>query len=116
MTGRTPVDPGLQIERTELAWRRTALSIAIGALLSLRVLPPALPGDAAGWGLAPGAVGLLSACALWLAAHRRRSRVEAALHRGSSDLPGGGLPFALAVLTIGFGVIAVAVAVIAGAR
>lgn len=121
MTGYGPFDPGLQIERTELAWRRTALSIAIGSLLSLRVLPLALPADVTVWGLIPGAIGLLGACVLWLAAHRRQVRVNAAMHHASEgaargDLPGGGLPFALAALTVGLGVFALAVALIAGLR
>jgi hypothetical protein len=45
-----PGDRGLQIERTGLAWRRTSLGVAVGALLCLRVLPPRL-----------GAVGVLLA-------------------------------------------------------
>ncbi len=37
-----PGDRGLQPERTSLAWRRTALSVAVGSLVGLRVLPPHL--------------------------------------------------------------------------
>jgi len=33
---RPPRDPGLQGERTALSWNRTALSIAVNALLALR--------------------------------------------------------------------------------
>ena len=45
-----PTGPGLAQERTAFAWRRTALSVAVGSLLCLRVLPPHL--GAAGWALA----------------------------------------------------------------
>lgn len=50
-------DPGLQGERTALAWNRTALSIGVNALLVLR----------AGWSSGPAAVSAL-ALALLLAA------------------------------------------------
>ncbi|ALJ21311.1 DUF202 domain-containing protein [Microbacterium sp. No. 7] len=82
MTG--PVDPGLQPERTELAWRRTALAIGIGSLLALRILPEALGGAA--WALC-GVVGLLVAAALWIAARRRYHSAAAALAR-TGRMPG----------------------------
>jgi hypothetical protein len=98
-------DPGLQPERTELAWRRTTLSLAVGSLLSLRLLPDTL-GDAL-W-VTPGAVlALMSGC-LWLAARsvaRRRCR---ALLRGelTNGMPGGGILFGLAIVTAGLGLLA----------
>ncbi|WP_406250288.1 DUF202 domain-containing protein [Microbacterium sp. M] len=66
---RTPVsppgtrifDPGLQPERTELAWRRTALSLSVGSLLALKLLPEAL--DSA-LGVLPGVVGFILASSL----------------------------------------------------
>ena len=99
-------DPGLQPERTELAWRRTALAVAVGSLISLRVLPLMLPQSAA-WGLAPGVLGLLAACGIWGAARRRQLRLRAALRKEAfAGVPGGGLLLALTVLCAAFGVLA----------
>ncbi|GAA2751745.1 DUF202 domain-containing protein [Amnibacterium kyonggiense] len=92
-----PQDPGLQPERTELSWRRTLLALAVGALVSVRVLPPVL----GGWTVATGLLGVLAAAVLWLLARRRHASV-AAVFRGSvaaTAMPGGGLLLALTVFT-----------------
>lgn len=107
-------DPGLQPERTELAWRRTALAIAVGSLLSLRVFPLVLPTGAEGWGFAPGVLGVATAALLWIAARRRQRRTTAVLTaRASGPLPGGGLPLVLTVFATGFGVVALALVIVA---
>jgi uncharacterized membrane protein YidH (DUF202 family) len=61
-------DPGLQPERTSLAWRRTALSVAVGSLVALRVLPESLHHPI--W-YVPGFLGVLFAAWLWRVSHRR---------------------------------------------
>ena len=107
-------DPGLQPERTELAWRRTALAIAIGSLLSLRVFPLVLPTGAEGWGLVPGVLGVGTAALLWIAARRRQRRTTAVLTaRRSGPLPGGVLPLVLTVFATGFGIVALALVMVA---
>ncbi|WP_270364830.1 DUF202 domain-containing protein [Microbacterium algeriense] len=107
-------DPGLQPERTELAWRRTALAIAIGSLLSLRVFPLVLPTGAEGWGLVPGVLGVGTAALLWMAARRRQRRTTAVLTaRTSGPLPGGVLPLVLTVFATGFGIVALALVMVA---
>ncbi|MFD6174843.1 DUF202 domain-containing protein [Streptomyces coeruleorubidus] len=61
-------DPGLQPERTRLAWRRTTLSGTASAVLAVKT---ALHGGAS----APGLVACALCCVLWLGflsiAHRR---------------------------------------------
>ncbi|MFD3454079.1 DUF202 domain-containing protein [Streptomyces sp. NPDC058691] len=70
-----PRDPGLQPERTRLAWRRTTLSFAVAALLAGR--------EALLHGGPAGAIGGVALCALvWLAftavAQRRIAVLDAA--------------------------------------
>ncbi|MBM7412060.1 putative membrane protein [Clavibacter michiganensis] len=94
-----PSDPGLQPERTALAWRRTALALVAGSLLGLRVLPTLL-GAA---GLVVAAAGVIAALAVLTTAHLRYRRVHRILTAGSVDpgtgLPGGALPALVAALT-----------------
>ena len=80
----SPADPGLQPERTSLAWRRTALSVAVGSLIGLRVLPPEL----GAFGYVVSVLGLVWSLDLALLA-RRRHREASLLVRspGSSGTP-----------------------------
>jgi uncharacterized membrane protein YidH (DUF202 family) len=108
-----PFDPGLQPERTALAWRRTALALVAGSLLGLRALPTLL-GSA---GLVMAAAGVILALAVLATAHRRYRRVHRILTAGPADpdrpvpLPGGALPALVAALTACAGLAALALAV-----
>ena len=104
----TPFDPGLQPERTALAWRRTALSVAVGSLAAGRLLEPLLGG--VGWVLA--VAGVASGFGLLLAAGRRAALVDRAL-AATGDLrtePGAGLLAAAAVVAVLVGVAGLVVA------
>ena len=83
----TVFDPGLQPERTVLAWRRTALSLVVASTLSARLMAPALGAEAVA--VVSGA-GLGLALVLVVAAARRRRGVEASLreHGDLSQAPG----------------------------
>jgi uncharacterized membrane protein YidH (DUF202 family) len=87
-------DPGLQPERTELAWRRTSLAVTVGALVALRLLPPTL----GSWSISVGLVGLVMAVLIWVLAYRRARHTNQALHE-RGQLPGGGLLLLLATAT-----------------
>jgi uncharacterized membrane protein YidH (DUF202 family) len=88
-------DPGLQPERTELAWRRTTLALAVGALVALRLLPPAL----GSWSIIVGLAGLVLAVLIWVLAYRRAHHTNHALRHNYGQLPGGGLLLLLAAIT-----------------
>ena len=93
MTPTGLFDPGLQPERTDLAWRRTVLALVVGALISLRLLPPVL----GSWSLAVGLVGLLLTGVTWILARRRSQLIQAALLTAPEPLPGAA-PLLLLVL------------------
>ncbi|MDQ2584984.1 DUF202 domain-containing protein [Saccharothrix yanglingensis] len=75
-----PRDPGLQPERTALAWRRTGLSLVVGSLVVVRLVDaPVGP-----W---LGGVGLAVTGALWIAGERRgRVLCDRAAHPGAALL------------------------------
>lgn len=73
MTGSR--DPGLQPERTELAWRRTALSAAACSALLLHTAAR----SGWGFGVIPGVLTAVVALAVAVAG-RRRSRGGGRLH------------------------------------
>jgi len=95
MTTDEPLfDPGLQPERTELAWRRTALAIGAGSLVTMRVLPELMA--SALWVL-PGLAGVGFSVWLWVRAHARYVRVTRVLTGGADgSAPDAGLLITLA--------------------
>ncbi|WP_233571883.1 DUF202 domain-containing protein [Cellulomonas triticagri] len=81
--------PGAQPERTALAWRRTALSVAVGALLAARVLEP-WAGPAV-WLLA--LAGLGAAVGLGVTGARRARRWAEVVDDARPEVgPGSGTP------------------------
>ena len=116
-TGRShrPFDAGLQPERTALAWRRTALAVAVGSLAALRILPEVL----GLWALVPAALGAAVSLVALIVSQRRYRRIHTILTTSDSDrvaLSGGALPAALAVATVAGGIMALAAAVQLGQR
>jgi hypothetical protein len=104
-------DPGLQPERTALAWRRTGIAVAVGAAAATRAFLPAL-------GLGAVVIGLLGLCLatlLVLGSVRRVRRAEAALLQDGSLVagPGGRLIAAVCAACTALGVAALALVVAA---
>ncbi len=93
-------DPGLQPERTALAWRRTGLALGGGSLLLARVL--AESSGALPLGLAVGAFGVLAAVLILVAVERRYRSHHHRLMAAKGErirLAGGGLPAIVAATT-----------------
>lgn len=107
-------DPGLQPERTALAWRRTALAVLVGSAAGARLLAPQLGPLAVVAGLAGCAFGGW----LYLAAGRRSRRVTAVLlregHLGAG--PGAAALLVTALLTGVLGVSALVLVLDHGLR
>jgi hypothetical protein len=102
-------DPGLQPERTALAWRRTGLAVAIGAAAGVRVLAPVLEPGA----VAVGVLGLTLAGLLLVGSTRRARRTQAALlHDGHlASGPSGRLIAIVCMTCTAVGVAALALVV-----
>ena len=84
--GLSPSDHGLQAERTMLSWRRTAMSVVVGSLVGLKLLPVHL----GVLGYVASVLGLLWSLDLALGArHRYRDAdraLRADLNRERADL------------------------------
>ncbi|HEX9228408.1 MAG TPA: DUF202 domain-containing protein [Arthrobacter sp.] len=107
--GSRPFDAGLQPERTALAWRRTALAVAVAFLAALRILPEIL----GLWAHIPAALGAGVSFVAFLLTHRRYGRIHMILTSSSTDrvaLGGGVLPALMAVATLGSGVLSLVAA------
>ncbi|WP_029432118.1 DUF202 domain-containing protein [Blastococcus sp. URHD0036] len=88
----TEAPPGAQAERTSLAWRRTALGIAAGAVVAARLVAPSSGPWA--WVVA-GVGGLLAALLFRTARQRYRSTARVLAGEAPADVPGPGRPAAL---------------------
>ncbi|CAN5188084.1 hypothetical protein BH11ACT4_BH11ACT4_23270 [soil metagenome] len=98
-------DSGLQLERTALAWQRTLLALAVGALLASR----GLLADLGAWSYLIGGTGLVVVLVLALLVQRRYRRAHLRLVAGADRALGdAALVAACAVLALGCGVAALA--------
>lgn len=93
-----PFDPGLQPERTALAWRRTALTFALSPLLAARLLAPQFGLLAAGAALFGLALGTFVGVTSWVRyrALYNSLTTEPVGHR----LPGSALLFVTAIVPL----------------
>ena len=90
-----PWDPGLQIERTTLAWLRTMLAFTVSLLVLLKLIAHQSATAAIVCAVTTLPVSGLVAWLVW----RRHQHSERRL-RARAPLPGGGLPAATAVLAM----------------
>ncbi|GAA0516403.1 hypothetical protein GCM10011581_46310 [Saccharopolyspora subtropica] len=93
---RSPWDPGLQLERTTLAWLRTTLAFVVGMIVLLRLLGHANAVAAVVCGVLT--LPLAAVVVFWLV-WRRHVLGDRCL-RARQPLPGGALPAAVAALSV----------------
>ncbi|MGP4020420.1 DUF202 domain-containing protein [Saccharopolyspora sp. 5N708] len=91
----SPWDPGLQIERTTLAWLRTTLAFVVGMLVLLRLIGHVSTVAAAICAVLTLPLGITVSWLVW----RRHLHSERKL-RTRQPLPGGALPAAVAALSV----------------
>jgi len=95
-------DPGLQPERTALAWRRTALALTGGSVVIMRILP----GVVGAVGFVLGFAGLTLALVVLVGSHRRYRRQHRALTSTDQAVLRSGWPVAaLTAATLLLGVV-----------
>jgi len=104
-------DPGLQPERTSLAWNRTALSMVVGGIAGLKVLP-GMVGD---WGLAVALVVIVAGGVVGITAHRRAERGMRALMAGDGTLPDARLLLGVSSLVAVVAAVAIVAVIVAAA-
>lgn len=109
-TPNTPFDPGLQPERTALAWRRTGLAMAVGSLLALRVVPIYLGASS----LIPVVAGLVASVAILVTSQvrYRRQTVRLSDHDDRIGVAHGALVALTALTTVLFAGVAMLVVVV----
>jgi uncharacterized membrane protein YidH (DUF202 family) len=100
-----PFDPGLQPERTLLAWQRTCLSLAVGNAVAIKYLSDAL----GPWATLVGVAGLALVTAAWVGSSIRYRRAHAGLVQDARLVLDGRLPALLAAAVL---VAAVAAAIV----
>lgn len=107
-------DPGLQPERTALAWRRTGLALLTGSLVATRILPEVL----GVWAVGVGVLGVLASGALLIAVQRRYHGHHTRLTTEGDRAPiaGGRLIAATAAFTMVAGVVTAVLFVALAAR
>ncbi|MDN4599484.1 DUF202 domain-containing protein [Leifsonia virtsii] len=110
----TPFDPGLQPERTALAWRRTCLAVLAGSLVAARILPELF----GAWSALLGIAGAVAAATLLAAVHRRYRSHHRRLHAHGDRvaLADGRLIAALAILAASAGAVSVIAVALVAAR
>ena len=96
-------DPGLQPERTALAWRRTALTLLASSLIAARILAELL----GTWAALLGLLGAIMAAWLLAAVHRRYRGHHESLtgSAGSGRVAGGALVYATAIFVFAAGLV-----------
>ena len=92
----SPFDPGLQPERTLLAWRRTALSLAVASAIGMRLTIT----DFGGLAIFVGTVGIVLSVAAYIGADARYRRAHRTLTESASLSIGGTSLTAVALSSI----------------
>lgn len=97
-----PFDAGLQAERTLLAWRRTALAVAVVSAAGVRLTAPVI-----GWpAVALGVLGVALAATAYVATGARYRQVHTHLIRHATHPGDGWAPASLAAAVLMLGLVA----------